>query len=59
MDQAGEHDVRAGGLHVAALTLVGRRRPLLLGHTDSSCRPAEKNAAARNTAPGTLRRAVT
>jgi len=24
-DQAGEHDVRAGGLRVADLTLVGRR----------------------------------
>jgi len=24
-DQAGEHDVRAGGLRVAELTLVGRR----------------------------------
>jgi len=36
-DQAGEHDVRAGGLRVAELTLVARRRPLSLGQTDSSC----------------------
>jgi len=34
-DQAGERDVRAGGLRVAELTLS-------LGQTDSSCRPAGK-----------------
>jgi len=45
--------MRAGGLRVAELTLVGRRRLLSLGQTDSSCRPAEKNAAARNTVPRT------
>jgi len=33
-DQAGEHDVRAGGRRVAELTLVGRRRLLSLGKTD-------------------------
>jgi len=43
MDQAGEHDVRADGLRVTELTLVGWRRPLSFGQTDSSCRPAEKN----------------
>jgi len=34
--------MRAGGLRVAELTLIGWRRPLSLGQTDSSCRPAGK-----------------
>jgi len=51
-DQVGEHDVQAGGLRVAELTLVGRQQPLSLGQTDSSCRPAEKKPP-----PTTRRRA--